>query len=365
MDSIYVTKTFLPPEEEYHEYIKTIWKNHQLTNQGPLLREFEEKIRKRFELEHFQFVGNGTLALQLAIHALKLGGSEIITTPFSYVATTSAILWEHAEPVFVDIDPVTLCIDPAKIEEAITPRTRAILAVHVFGRPCDVEKIEAIAERHGLKVIYDAAHAFGVKYKGKSLLQRGDVSICSFHATKVFHTIEGGGIVAKTKALNDVIDLEKRFGHTGDEHFTLGINAKGSEFHAAMGLSNLKYFTDIVAARRKIYTLYNRLLTDRFGPQYMPPDTEYNFAYYPLVLETESQLKKVVQSLASHNIFPRRYFYPSLNKLPYINNTQTCLVSEDIAKRIICLPMFVGLKDEEIKTITRIILESVGHARQN
>jgi dTDP-4-amino-4,6-dideoxygalactose transaminase len=198
-NKIFVTKSFLPPINEYEKYLKLIWKSSQLTNQGPLLTELEEKLKKYLEVQYFHFMTNGTIALQLALNSLDITEGEVITTPFSYVATTSTILWERCTPVFVDINKETLCIDPEKIEAAITKKTRAIMAVHVFGYPCDVEKIEAIAKKHKLKVIYDGAHAFGCIYKNKSLLQFGDVSMCSFHATKLFHTIEGGCLITNNK----------------------------------------------------------------------------------------------------------------------------------------------------------------------
>src|SRR6185437_9557092 len=240
MKKIHVTKSFLPPLNEYQEYLSKIWKSGQLTNQGPLLKEFETKVADYLGVHNFHFVANGTLALQVAKRALDITEGEIITTPFTYVATTSAILWERCKPVFVDIEPNTFCIDADKIEAAITSKTKAILPVHVFGFPCDVEKIEAIAKKHKLKVIYDGAHAFGVKLKGRPLLSYGDIATCSFHATKLFHTIEGGCVIVNDdKNLSDRLELIKHFGHFGDDHYMLGINAKASEFQAAMGLSNL------------------------------------------------------------------------------------------------------------------------------
>ena len=234
--AINVTKTFLPPKSEYQEYIDKIWQAGQLTNQGPLLREFEESLGKYLELTNLHFVNNGTMALQIALKALSIEEGEVITTPFSYVATTSAILWQNLKPVFVDIDPDSLCIDVSKIEQAITPKTKAILPVHVFGNPCDIEAIDSIAKKHSLKVIYDGAHAFGAKHNNRSLLNNGDITIGSFHSTKLFHTIEGGCLVVKDNKVSQEVELIKRFGHNGDEHFRLGINAKATEFQAAMGL---------------------------------------------------------------------------------------------------------------------------------
>jgi dTDP-4-amino-4,6-dideoxygalactose transaminase len=248
-----------------------------------------------------------------------------------------------------------LCIDPEKIETAITSRTKAILAVHVFGRPCDVERIDDIAKKHNLKVIYDAAHALGVNYKGKSLLDYGDISTCSFHSTKLFNTIEGGAIVTKDKALQKKIDLIKRFGHYGDDHKTLGINAKTSEFNAAMGLCNLSYLEDIISSRKEASESYDRHLKGVFMSRLSLRDTKYNYSYYPVIFDDEDSLLKVKLKLEQDNIFPRRYFYPSLNTLPYIKTYQSCPISENISKRILCLPLYYGLTEEEIIRICDII----------
>ena len=248
-DKIYVTKSFLPPIEEYNKWIAKIFENGQLTNQGPLLRELESRLSTYLGVKNFHYVTNGTIAIQIALKALGITEGEIITTPFSYVATTSSILWERCKPVFVDIEPENFTIDADKIEAAITPQTKAILAVHVFGYACDVEKIEKIAKKHNIFVIYDAAHAFASKYKGKSLLDYGDISTCSFHATKLFHTIEGGACIVKDETVSEKLELIKRFGHNGDNHLCLGINAKQTEMNAAMGLSNLPYIGQILEKR--------------------------------------------------------------------------------------------------------------------
>lgn len=352
---IYVTRSFMPPIEEYESYLESIWDNGHLTNNGPLSLKFQDKIMEYLGVNNFRFVANGTIALQLALNALDITGGEIITTPFSYVATTSAILWERCTPVFVDIDAKTFNIDAAKIEAAITPYTKAILAVHVFGNPCDVDAIELIANKHGIKVIYDAAHAVGVRYKGKSLLDYGDVSTCSFHATKIFHTVEGGGVFARNAALIEKIELIKRFGHDGDNHKVLGINGKASEFQAAMGLANLKYIDSIISSRKNVVERYDLHLKDKFQVLELADGTEYNYAYYPIVLESEEKLLSVIDKLNQHNIFPRRYFYPSLNKLQYIDNANECPISEDIATRIMCLPLYVGLEDSVVDNICEII----------
>lgn len=360
-EKIFVTKSFLPPIEEYESYLRLIWENGQLTNQGKLLRQFESETEEYLGVDNFQFVSNGTIAMQIALRALDITEGEIITTPFTYVATTSAIMWERCTPVYVDIDPESLCIDTKKIEASITPKTKAILAVHVFGNPCDVKSIETIAKKHNLKVIYDAAHAFGVNYSGKSLLDFGDISTCSFHATKLFHTIEGGGIVANGGEINKKIDLIKRFGHDRDDHKILGINAKTSEFNAAMGLSNLKYISDIIEKRRAISELYDDLLGIKVKKPsfYEGEGSSRNYAYYPIILDSEGMLLKVKKGLEAEEIFPRRYFYPSLNKLNYVESSARCSVSEDIASRILCLPIFYGLSRNNVERISKIILQAL------
>lgn len=354
-NNVYVTRTFLPPINEYEKYLKKIWQNNQLTNQGPLLKKFEDRVKKYLGVKYFHFVTNGTLALQIALKALDIEEGEIITTPFSYVATTSAILWERCKPVYVDIDPKTLCIDAEKIEKAITSKTKAILAVHVFGIPCDVNKIERIAKKHKVKVIYDAAHAFGCEYKGSSLFNYGDISIGSFHATKVFHTIEGGCLVTKNKEISKKIDLIKRFGHHGDDHYMLGINAKASEFQAAMGLANLRYVKKLIEARKIIYNLYNKGIDDRVQKPNVPSNIKYNYSYYPILFRSEKNLENVVFALNEQNIFPRRYFYPSLNNLPYLHNSNKCPISVDISNRILCLPLYPGLKKNPLNKIIKIV----------
>lgn len=356
--TINVTKSFLPPREEFDRLVDEIWTNGQLTNNGALSKRFEKEVCGFLGVDDkkFTFVANGTLSLQLAIRGLLGdGGGEIITTPFTYVATTSAILWEGFQPVYVDIDPETLNIDPDKIESAITKNTRAILAVHVFGNPCNVEKIQKIAKKHNLKVIYDAAHAFGVRYQGKSLLEYGDASILSFHATKLFHTIEGGSIYVGDDKLAEKIELLKRFGHDKDDYVQLGINAKASEFQAAMGLANLTHIDDIIESRKRATKLYDSLLEGAVERPVMTDDTDYNFAYYPVLLRDEDRLHEVENKLAKKQIYPRRYFYPSLNMLHYINETYSCPVSEDVASRILCLPLYHGMDESVIKEISKTV----------
>ena len=351
-----VTQPFLPPKEEYEAYLSGIWQRNWLTNMGPLAGELELQLSQYLELNHLLFVANGTIALQMAIKALNLKG-EIITTPFSFVATTSSIVWEGCVPVFVDIDEKTLNIDATLIEQAITDKTSAILATHVYGNPCDVEKIHSIAQKHNLKVIYDGAHAFGIDVKGQSVFSYGDISICSLHATKLYHSIEGGLIVSKDEDLHQKLRYIRNFGISGFESFAeLGINGKNSEFHAAMGLVNLKYVNNILDKRRILTELYDRCLVDK--PVQRPcwsDGASKNYAYYPVILESEEALLEVVSRLQSHNIQTRRYFYPSLaSVLPYLK-AQNLPVTDEIAKRILCLPLYFELADKEVELICKLM----------
>lgn len=357
---INVTKSFLPPIEEYVKYLEGIWERCHLTNHGPLVNELEEKLKTYLGVKNFFYLNNGTIAIQLAIKALDVTG-EVITTPFSYVATCSSIVWENAKPVFVDIDPDNFTIDATKIEAAITPRTSAILATHVYGIPCNVEEIDRIAKKHKLKVIYDAAHAFGVEYKGASLLNYGHISTLSFHATKLFHTVEGGGITTNDDELAHRIAYMRNFGHKGQEEFWgLGINGKSSEFHAAMGLCMFPQIGDILEVRKKLSGLYDRYIDELKLPVQrptVPAHTNYNYAYYPVVFENEKKLLSVKDSLVAAYIYPRRYFYPSLHTLPYITERQSLPVSESVSARVLCLPLFHDLSQDNIKRICHIIGE--------
>ena len=351
-----VTQPFLPPKDEYDYLISRLWDSKWLTNNGTYVRQLEAELKKYLNVPSFYYVGNGTIALQLAIQSLKLE-NQIITTPFSFAATTTSILWEHCEPVFVDIDPKTLCIDPGKIEEAITSKTEAILATHVYGIPCDVERIEEIARKYHLKVIYDAAHAFGVRYKDNPIVRFGDISTISFHATKPFHTVEGGGIINNTgEEVDNQIELLRSFGFRGNEYFTAGINGKNSEFHAAMGICNLKYINGIITTRKAITETYDTLLSNRIERPFISDDVQYNYAYYPVIFETEKELLSVKSQLEKNDIEARRYFYPSLNQLTYLRNTSSCPISEDIASRILCLPLFAELNDEDVEKIAKLVI---------
>jgi dTDP-4-amino-4,6-dideoxygalactose transaminase len=352
-----VTKPFLPPVEEYERYIRDIWKRNWLTNNGPLVNELELKLKDYLDVKHLLFVTNGTIAIQLAIKALGLKG-KIITTPFSYVATTSSLVWEGCEPVFADIDPKTGNLDPQKIEDLITPSTSAILATHVYGNPCDVEQIADIARRRNLKVIYDGAHAFGVKFKNNSVLDYGDISTCSFHATKLFHTIEGGAVITRDPELLKRMAYLRNFGHDGPERFAqLGINGKNSEFHAAMGLVNLRYVQQIIQRRKELCEHYDSFLTHfQAKKPEVASQVTYNYAYYPLFFNSEELLKKVVHVLSENWIYPRRYFYPSLEDLPYVRRTENCPVADSVAARALCIPLYESLTKEEVDMICRLML---------
>lgn len=356
MNKIFVTKSFLPPKNEYLEFVDKIWENGQLTNQGFILQELEQKLKNFLQVDNLHYVTNGTIAIQLAFKALEIESGEIITTPFSYVATTSSIIWERCTPVFVDIESENYCIDPDKIEASISNKTKAILAVHVFGYSCNVKKIEQIAKKYNLKVIYDAAHAFGSNYLGRSLLSYGDISTVSFHATKLFHTVEGGACIVNDKKISNKLDLIKRFGHNSDEHIMLGINGKQSEFHAAMGLANFPYIDAIISERRKISVLYDKLLKNYVERPKKQENLDYNYAYYPVVFKSEKELLNVFNKLSESDIYPRRYFYPSLNNLPYIES-QNCPISDDISSRIACLPLYVGLQEDSVRLICDTIIK--------
>jgi dTDP-4-amino-4,6-dideoxygalactose transaminase len=352
---INVTKTFLPPIEEYNKQVQRAWDNQWLTNRGELVLELEEKLKNYLSVSNIIATNNGTVPLQIALKLLGNKG-EIITTPFSYVATTAAIVWEDCTPVFVDIHPEYLTIDETKIEAAITDKTTAILATHVFGNPCNVTIIEAIAKKYNLKVIYDAAHCFGVKYNDKSIFDYGDISTCSFHATKLFHTAEGGAMFAKDADLQHQLFYSHNFGHNGPLAFHgLGINGKMSELQAAMGLSVLPYMEMIINERKKVVNFYNDNLNfSKLTGLKMRENTDWNYSYYPIIFETEEQLLRVERELNDSQIYPRRYFYPSLNTIDYTKRP-LMPISESIASRILCLPLYIYLSSQELDKIVSLI----------
>lgn len=358
---LFVTKSYLPDPEEYHKQLKRIWDSGILTNDGPLGRELEDGLREFLKLEYIKFTTNGTVVLQMALKALEITG-EVITTPFSYVATTNAILWENCTPIFADISPDDFNIDPDTIEPLITDRTQAIMATHVYGNACQVERIQEIADRHSLKVIYDAAHTFGATYKGRSILSYGDLSTCSFHATKVFHTIEGGCIVAHDKVMNQKLHNYRSFGHRNDDYYSIGINAKNSEFHAAMGLVMLPNVPELIAKRKQVAAWYDaRLNFDRMKRPTLRDGMDYNYAYYPVVFDSEEVLLRVKAALIANEIMPRRYFYPSLNTLDFLPEAskQSCPVSEDYALRVLSLPFHPELPESDVERVCRVINETV------
>lgn len=356
---IQVTKPFLPPQENYQKLLDGIWQRNWLTNHGPLVNELELKLKEYLQIDHLLFLSNGTIALQIAIKALDLRG-EVITTPFSYVATTSSLVWEGCTPVFVDIDPETLNIDPSKIEAAITENTTGILATHVYGNPCDIDTIETIAEKHNIKVIYDAAHCFGTTYKGKSVFEFGDISTTSFHATKLFHTIEGGAVITRDATLLKKMAYLRNFGHEGPYNFALaGINGKNCEFHAAMGLCNLEYIEEILSRRKELVRHYHeRLQNLKVSMPKINPHAIWNYAYYPVLFESEKQLLQTAEALEKNYIYSRRYFYPSLNTVACFNTSQALTHSEAIAVRVLCLPLYHTLTFEEVDMIARIMLRT-------
>lgn len=354
---INVTQTFLPPIEEFQDILKKAWDKKWITNRGSLLLELEAKLSSYLKVSNFYITTNGTLPIQIALKALDIK-KEVITTPFSYVATTSSIVWENCTPVFVDIEEDMLTIDPNKIEAAITQNTEAILATHVFGNPCDVDAIEGIAKKHNLKVIYDAAHCFGVTYKGQSLFNYGDISTTSFHATKLFHTGEGGAIFIGDVELFEKVFYHHNFGHNGPLKFHgIGINAKASEQQAAMGLSVLPYIDDIIQKRRALTLYYEKLLKDnsKINLFNYRADSERNYSYMPIIFKDEKFLNDAIIKLNALDIYPRRYFYPSLNTLPYLPTKVSMPISESISSRVLCLPMYFELEEKQVQQICNII----------
>jgi dTDP-4-amino-4,6-dideoxygalactose transaminase len=354
---INVTKTFLPPIAEYTAQVQRAFTNEWITNRGELVLELEHKLTHYLGLEQSNLLitNNGTIPLQIALKLLGKQG-EVITTPFSYVATTSTIVWENCTPVFVDIHPEYFTIDESKIEAAITDKTTCILATHVFGNPCNIEEIERIAAKHKLSVIYDAAHSFGVRYNGTNIFEFGDISTCSFHATKLFHTGEGGGVFCKNLDLFHQIYFSHNFGHNGHlDFFGMGINGKISELNAAMGLAILPYLPEIIAGRKEAVDFYNNELDfSNLKALKIRENTDWNYSYYPVVFKSEEALLKTEQALTNELIFARRYFYPSLNTLPFVANTKM-EISESTASRILCLPLNHAIPKEDLENIVSIV----------
>lgn len=361
---IYVTEPFLSPLAEFQPYLEQIWESKWLTNAGPFHQQLESRLCEYLGVEHLALFANGTLALVTALQALRIAG-EVITTPFSFVATAHSLLWNGIKPVFVDIHPESFNLDPEKIEAAITPQTTAIMPVHVYGKPCDVEKIQKIADLYGLKVIYDAAHAFGVAYQGESLLKHGDLSTLSFHATKVFNTFEGGAIVCPNAKTKKRIDDLKNFGFADEVTVVSpGINGKMNEVQAAFGLLQLKHINEAIARRREIYARYHDKLSHVRGifcPP-LPAGTIYNYAYFPILIKKDYPLGRdeLYEKFRQHNIYARRYFYPLISDFPMYRGLPSAAqsnlpVARQVADRVICLPIFPALEAADQENIIALI----------
>ncbi|MDR3175304.1 MAG: DegT/DnrJ/EryC1/StrS family aminotransferase [Desulfovibrio sp.] len=358
--AIQVTRALAPDAEEYARHLEEVLASGQLTNHGPCMSRLEKELRQRLGVPHLALCANGTLALQLALHAAGLAGKEVITTPFSYAATVTALLWCGCRPVFADVDEETLCLDPRLAAEKIGPDTAGLLPVHIYGNACDVDAFGEIARAARLVVLYDAAQCFGGEFRGRSLLDYGDFAACSFHATKVFHTVEGGCVVARDPEGMDALGLLRACGHRGDTHFRLGVNAKMSEMHAAMGLCLLDKVAGSMAGRKRVSAVYDALLPERgLRRPLLRSGLDYNFAYYPVIFEDEKTALRVMERLNRENIFPRRYFYPALNTLPYLPAYQSCPVAESVSNRVLCLPLYAELEEADVGRIARIVRETL------
>jgi len=358
---INVTKTYLPPREKYKAYVDRIFDSGWLTNKGQLVQELERRLSVYLGVENLLLVANGTIALQVAYKTLGIKG-EVITTPFSFVATTSSLVWEGITPVFSDIDGESFNLNPGEIRKKISADSSAIVPVHVFGNACEIEEIQKIAEENKLKVVYDAAHAFGVNYNGISILNYGDASILSFHSTKIFHTIEGGAIVFRDKGDYEKASLMINFGIAGyDLVKELGINGKMNEFQAAMGLCVLDDMEKIINKRKIVFSNYLEAFSGikSLGVQKLNIKATLNYSYFPLIFSSEAARESVFEALAGKEIFPRRYFSPSLENLPYLDCSEKMVVSDRISGTILCLPVFEDLSGEDQKEIIEIVLSCV------
>jgi dTDP-4-amino-4,6-dideoxygalactose transaminase len=356
---IHVTKTYLPNKEKYQKYVDEIFENGWVTNNGPMVQRLEKKLAEYLGVKNVVLVSNGTVALEIAYRTLGINGFAI-TTPFSFVATTSSLVTNGILPIFADIDEKTLNLNPANIEKLITPNTSAIVPVHVFGNACEVEEIEKIAKKHDLKVIYDAAHAFDVKYKDKSVLNYGDISTLSFHATKLFHTIEGGALIINDDKLAQKARYLINFGIENQESIPhLGTNAKMNEFEAAMGLCVLDDIEKIKESRKEVIEYYEKGLKGIVQFQEQNQNATENYSYFPVIFKDEAELLRVQKALNDKQIFPRRYFYPSLDTLNYIEPKQECKISRDISKRILCLPVYTELEKDIQEKIIQTIKENL------
>lgn len=363
-EAVQVTKCCLPPLDDYLEYVKDIFSSHILTNNAKYEIRLETELKNLLNVPCLALCANGTLALQLALRLLKVNGKKIVTTPFTYVATLSSILWEGGEAVFADIEPDSLCIDPERVEECLRKDSEiaAILPVHVYGNACDVNALGYLANKYNVKLIYDGAHAFGCRLNGDSIFRFGDASTASFHATKLFHTVEGGAIATPDIADMHALKLLRAFGHIGDNYECVGINAKMSELHAAMGLALLPHISEIIEKRAKLVKCYDELLHLDEGSLLRRPrlrdGLEWNFSYYPVIFANSEMLEKVVSALVSQKMYPRRYFYPSLTKLPYVNSPP-CPVAEDISSRVLCLPLWAEMDTSVVEKVASIVLNAM------
>ena len=364
-EPIYVTRPALPPLDEFVEYLRKIWDTRILTNNGPFHQQFEKELAEYLGVKYLSVFANGTLALVTALQALRITG-EVITTPFSFVATTHSLWWNNIKPVFVDIEPDYFNLDPEKIEAAITPQTTAIMPVHVYGNPCRVDEIQHIADTYGLKVIYDAAHAFGVTVNGNSILNYGDLSVLSFHATKTFNTIEGGAIICHDEKTKKRIDFLKNFGFA-DELTVVepGINAKMNEIQAAYGLLQLKHIDEYIAKRKSIAELYRRELSGIKGIRVLNDidRMKHSYTYFPILIDSGAYGQSrdaVYERLKANNIFGRRYFYPLISQFPTYRGLPSAKpenlpVATTVAEQVICLPIYPDLEAEIIEIIVEII----------
>lgn len=361
---VYVTQPYLPPLEEFIPYLEQIWESRRLTNNGPFHQQLEDALCDYLGVEHLALFANGTIALVTALQTLRITG-EVITTPYSFVATAHSLVWNNIKPVFVDIDPLTCNLDPDKIEAAITPQTTAIMPVHCYGNPCAVERIQQIADTYGLKVIYDAAHAFGVRYRGESLLKHGDLSVLSFHATKVFNTFEGGAIVCPDAKTKQRVDYLKNFGFADEVTvMAAGINGKMNEVQAALGLLQLNYVEKAIESRRTIDKMYRKSLSDVKGIRCLsePSETSRNYAYFPIMVDPDYPVDRdtLYLRLREQGIYGRRYFYPLISNMPMYRgaasaNPKNLPIATEVASKVLCLPIYPDLGQDTIDNIVGII----------
>lgn len=350
---IRVSEPHLPDIHKFHKRVESIYKNKWLSNNGPLVQDLEAELSRYLKVKFLTLVTNGTLALNVAYKLFGLQG-EVITTPFSFVATTSSLAWGGLRPVFADIKDTSLNLDPMCIREKITEKTSAILPVHVYGNPCNVEEIQKLGDTNDLKIIYDAAHAFGTKFKGQSVLNYGDCSILSFHATKLFHTIEGGAIIVRDEAAHQEVRKLINFGYSGQTNCKVGINAKMNEFSAAMGLCVMEELDFIQEKREMLSKIYEDKLKDFVRFPTFSEHGEKNFSYFPIILKGEEQLLRLMERLREKGVETRRYFYPSLNMLPYVDDG-SCPISEEVSKRTLVLPLHTGLEMRDVQKICKLV----------